>query len=143
MGLFHTGHPEEAAEQRPHGVAGSHRQPLRGPEEGGRGAGRAQGENRECRQPWAGAGPGWPGRSDPALVRLQEKRRAERAEQQRIRAEKERERQNRLAVRHPPAPGPRNAGLPDPPSPDVPLDTGQGPELWLRSPRPAGPPREG
>lgn len=30
---------------------------------------------------------------------LQEKRRAERAEQQRIRAEKERERQNRLAVR--------------------------------------------
>ena len=34
----------------------------------------------------------------------QEKRRAERAEQQRIRAEKERERQNRLAVssHHPP-----------------------------------------
>ncbi|KAK2081034.1 Troponin T [Saguinus oedipus] len=36
------------------------------------------------------------GRADP-LLWLQEKRRAERAEQQRIRAEKERERQNRLA----------------------------------------------
>lgn len=49
-----------------------------------------------------------PRRGADGLLRLQEKRRAERAEQQRIRAEKERERQNRLAVRR---------GAPSPPGP--------------------------
>lgn len=46
---------------------------------------------------------GGPGPAERPLC-PQEKRRAERAEQQRIRAEKERERQNRLAVSLPPAP---------------------------------------
>ena len=65
------------------------------------------------------AGPegGRPGRSDPPLLRLQEKRRAERAEQQRTRAERERERQNRLAVRRPchPSPRPEKCQAPRPP----------------------------
>lgn len=55
---------------------------------GGGGGARRPGEGPWGRRAWA----------DP-LLWPQEKRRAERAEQQRIRAEKERERQNRLAVR--------------------------------------------
>lgn len=47
---------------------------------------------------------------------VQEKRRAERAEQQRIRSEREKERQARLAVRDPgPAPAPRPGPRPQPP----------------------------
>ena len=70
----------------------------RGPSGGRRGRAVAPGRGR-----W-----GWRGEVD-LLLPPQEKRRAERAEQQRIRAEKERERQNRLAVsRGPlPRPGPR------------------------------------
>lgn len=63
------------------------------------------------------APPGQPGLAADPRLRPQEKRRAERAEQQRIRAEKERERQNRLAVRLaplPPAPqNPRKGAAPD------------------------------
>lgn len=70
-------------------------------------------KERIVSQGWSGRGVGgsrlgrghgaWRGWADP-LPRPQEKRRAERAEQQRIRAEKERERQNRLAVRPGPFP---------------------------------------
>lgn len=92
----------------------------------------------------AAATSGGPGRAGRLTASSpQEKRRAERAEQQRIRAEKERERQNRLAVRPAPlaarpAPDPRPTETPGPA-----LAAPEGPPTLANDQSPAGPLREG
>lgn len=96
-----AGHPQEASGERPVWAAVADRGSLHPEEERG---GRA---HRPCQQNCAF----YPGRefwhlwhfqrrlqNRPCV--LQEKRRAERAEQQRVRAEREKDRQARMAVRH-------------------------------------------
>lgn len=94
-----AGHSEEASEQRPVWAAVTHRRSLWVQEEGGGGAHRPQGEDRKASlPPLSPVLPDvdencWDLMCDP-----QEKRRAERAEQQRIRAERDKERQARREV---------------------------------------------
>lgn len=92
-----AGHPQEASGERSVWAAVSNRSSLYPEEERGGGAHCPREQNCEC-VPGRGVVVVlfWSKQLYPFL--LQEKRRAERAEQHRIRAEKEKERQTRLAV---------------------------------------------